>query len=96
MVYSAFDAHANFNDNPYSRHYTDYRILTEDGRPLRNVRNETHTLPGSPAEVELAPGTYRVVARANGRGVVTVPAVIKRDRVTTVHLEGGARRETGG
>ena len=47
-----------------------------------------HSLEG-PKRVQLPVGTYRVVARANGYGVVTVPVIIRADQVTTVHLEGG-------
>jgi len=41
----------------------------------------------------LPAGTYRVVARANGYGIVTVPVVIEKNQVTTVHLEGGGSWE---
>jgi hypothetical protein len=41
-----------------------------------------------PKRVQLPVGTYCVIARANGYGVVTVPVIIRADQVTTVHLEG--------
>jgi hypothetical protein len=89
MVFSAFEQGADFNSQLYRRHYTDYRILSADSRPLETVRNDCGTLVEAPKRVQLPAGTYRVVARANGYGEVTVPVVIRADRVTTVHLEGG-------
>jgi hypothetical protein len=90
-VYSAFDATGNFNGNPYRHYYTNYRILTEDGqRVVKRVRNDAGVLAEGPRKVELPVGTYRVVARANGYGQVTVPAVIRAGQTTAVHLEGGS------
>jgi hypothetical protein len=81
---------ADFNSrDPYREEYSNYRIYSQHGKLLRRVQNDNGSNFGSPAEVSLAPGKYRVVARANGFGTVTVPVVISRDRVTTVHLEGG-------
>jgi hypothetical protein len=89
-VYSAFVVNADFNSrDPYREEYSNYRIYSQHGKLLRRVQNDNGSNFGSPAEVSLAPGKYRVVARANGFGTVTVPVVISRDRVTTVHLEGG-------
>jgi hypothetical protein len=88
LVYSAFEQGADFNSQLYRRHYTDYRILSADAKPLQTVRNDSGTSVGEPKRVQLPVGTYRVVARANGYGQVTVPVVIRADQVTTVHLEG--------
>jgi hypothetical protein len=55
---------------------------------LRTVHNDNGELVEGPAEVSLAGGRYRVVALANGYGLVIVPVVIVRSQVTTVHLEG--------
>jgi hypothetical protein len=87
-VYSAFEQGADFNSQLYRRHYTDYEILSADGKRLQRVRNDRGTSVEAPQRVELPVGTYRVVARANGYGEVTVPVVIRADQVTTVHLEG--------
>lgn len=88
MVFSAFEQGADFNSQLYRRHYTDYLILSADGKPLQTVRNDSGTLMEAPKRVQLPVGTYRVVARANGYGKVTVPVVIRADQATTVHLEG--------
>jgi len=89
-VYSAFDVNADFNSrDPDREEYSNYRINLPDGKLLRRVQNDNGSNFGSPAEVSLAPGNYRVVARANGFGTVNIPVTVSRDHVTTVHLEGG-------
>ena len=50
----------------------DYEILSEVGTPLRQVRNDPGNMLGGPIRAELSSGAFRVVARANGYGVVTV------------------------
>ena len=90
VVFSAFDPYEDFNDLPYLRHYTDYKITREDGKLVQTVHNDSGTPSDRPRKVQLLVGTYDVVARANGYGVVTVPVIIRADQVTTVHLEGGS------
>ena len=80
--------HADFNDLPYLRHYTDYKITCQDGKPVQTVHNDNRTPLEVPKRVQLPTGAYCVVARANGYGVVTVPVIIRANQVTTVHLEG--------
>ena len=89
VVFSAYDQGAHFNDLPYRRVHSDYRILTTDGKLLQNVHNDNSTAVGGPKEVLLPAGRFQVVARANGYGAVTVPVVIGTNQTTTVHLEGG-------
>ena len=89
-VFSAFDSHAHFNDLPYLRHYTDYKITSADGTLQQTVHNNNGLLVEAPKSLELPVGSYQVVAHANGYGLVTVPVVIQANQVTTVHLEGGA------
>lgn len=86
VVFSAFETDTNL-DPEYARH-SRYKIFTDDGKLLQTVRNDSGTRFEGPVSVELAPGSYRVVARANGYGPVTVPVVIAANQVTTVHLEG--------
>jgi hypothetical protein len=88
VVFSAFDSHADFNDLPYLRHYTDYKITDPGGKLAQTVRNDDHNWLEGPKRVQLPVGAYRVIARANGYGVVTVPVIIRAGQVTTVHLEG--------
>ena len=89
LVFSAFDPAADFNNSPYRNRYTDYRVYCSDGTQLvKAVHNDSGKLVEGPVRVDLAAGTYRVVARANGYGTVTVPVVIKASQTTLVHLEG--------
>jgi hypothetical protein len=88
VVFSACDPHADFNDLPYQRHYTDYRIMSRNGKLLQIVQNRSGGVAEGPKQLRLPVGKYCIVARANGYGRVTVPVVIRANRVTTVHLEG--------
>jgi hypothetical protein len=96
VVFSACDQSAHFNDLPYRRVHSDYRILTTDGKLVQTVHNDNGTAAGGPKEVLLPPGQYQVVARANGYGAVTVPVIIGTNQITTVHLEGGYLLEQSG
>ena len=89
VVFSAHDPHAHFNSLPYTVFYTDYKIFSSDGRLLQSVQNNPNPSVPGPTRVALPAGDYRVVARANGYGMVTVPVVIAAHQTTTVHLEGG-------
>ena len=89
VVFSAFDPFPDLNRTPYRRRFTDYQIFSTDGeRLIRSVHNNRETLVNNPPPVELPSGSYRVVARANGYGLVTIPVVIQAGQRTTVHLEG--------
>jgi hypothetical protein len=90
VVFSAFDPNADFNDLPYSRHYTGYEITERGGKVLQTVHNANANPSEGPKRVHLPMGAYCVVARANGYGMVTVPVIIRANQVTTVHLEGSA------
>ena len=90
VVYSAYDAGANFNArDPYRPIHSDYKIFSLDGSLLRAVHNDSGTILQDPAPVELPAGKYRVVANANGYGRVTIPVVIEAHQTTVLHLEGG-------
>jgi hypothetical protein len=88
MVFSAYEQNADFDTTTYRREYTDYAILSANGRPLQTVKNDIGDLSEIPRQVPLPPGSYKVIARANGYGEVTVPVVIRAGQVTTIHLEG--------
>ena len=89
VVFSAFDPFPDLNRTPYRRRFTDYQVFSADGeRLVRSVHNNRETLLNNPPAVELPAGSYRVAARANGYGPVTVPVVIQAGQLTTVHLEG--------
>jgi hypothetical protein len=89
LVFSAFDPQPHFSDLPDKGHYTDYKIFTEDGRLLQQIHNDNGGSLEGPLEVKMEPGKYRVLARANGYGLVTVPVVVLARQTTIVHLEGG-------
>ncbi len=75
--------------SPHRPEYSDYRILTGDGQLQQVVHNNTETILQRPKQVALPAGNYRVVAPANGYGVVTVPVTIAPGEITIVHLQGG-------
>jgi hypothetical protein len=90
MVYSAYEATADYNSrNPDLPEYSDYKIFPADGKPLQRVHNDSGTILQDPVSVELPPGKYQVIARANGYGTVTVPVMIETQQSTVLHLEGG-------
>jgi hypothetical protein len=90
VVFSAYDSNPSFiNRNSRSPVYSDYNILTKNGRPLERVHNNTGTLLQDPVAVELPSGKYQVIALANGYGRVTIPVVVEAGRTTMIHLEGG-------
>ena len=94
VVFSAYDVTApGTGDYEHRHHYSDYKILSPDGKLLQNVHNDSNSVLREAARVKLPAGTYRVVAHANGYGMVTVPVVIEKNQVTTVHLEGGGSWE---
>ena len=91
MVFSAYDVNADFNSRDAHRPvYSDYRILTADGKLQQRVHNDSGTMLQRPMGVELPPGQYRIVAAANGYGMVTVPVTIAAGQTTILHLQGGS------
>jgi hypothetical protein len=89
VVYSANKVNADFNmRDPNGHEYSDYVIFTTDGKILQRIHNNSGTFLQDPAQVELPPGKYRVVARANGYGHATVPVIIASQQTTVLHLEG--------
>ena len=66
----------------------DYDLLDRDGHRLQRVKNSVDRFSTAPATVELPPGSYRVVAPANGVGLVSVNVVIAAHQTTVVHLDG--------
>jgi hypothetical protein len=89
VVYSATGRGAHFSSLPYHVFYSDYEVHTDDGKLLRKVHNDSGSSINGPQRIGLTAGSYRVVARANGYGTITVPVVIRPSQTTTVHLEGG-------
>ena len=96
VVYTAPDPHAHFGGSPYHMYYSDYEVRSEDGALVRKVHNDSGTVVEGPVEVHLPAGKYRVHARANGYGWVTVPVVIEPGKITTVRLNHLAAKGGGG
>ncbi len=89
-VYSAYSVNADFDQrDPNRPECSDYKIETDDGKLLERVHNVSDDMLQNPVDVTLSPGRYRVVARANGYGRVTIPVVIAAHQNTVLHLEGG-------
>src|SRR5262249_38634763 len=90
VVYSAFDPHPDFTaTDPDRRIHTDYKVYSFDAKLLKTVHNDTGQIVEGRVEGRLPAGQYKVQARANGYGLVTVPVVVATGRRTSVHLEGG-------
>jgi hypothetical protein len=91
VVFSAYEVGIPPPDaRAYNQRHTDYTIVNADGSNARSVMNQQGVYRGDPAKVILPPGKYRVTARANGFGQVTIPVLIAADRTTAIHLEGGS------
>ena len=90
VVYSAYKVNADFNsEDPYRPEYSDYKIYNADGKLLWRVHNNSGTILQEPTPVKLPAGNYRVFARVNGYGFLTIPVMIEARRTTVLHLEGG-------
>lgn len=89
VVYSAYETNADSTMlDPDRPEYSDYDILTAGGKLLRRVHNNSGTVLQDAVPVRLPAGHYRVVARTNGCGVVTIPVVIGVRQETVLHLDG--------
>ena len=75
------------NDFLYRPAHSDYAIYSQDGKLLQQVRNSRGPNDPEPAIVPLAPGRYKITAKARGYGLVTVPVVIRSGKLTTVNLQ---------
>ncbi len=75
------------NDFLYEPAHTDYTIYTQNGKVLEQVKNARNYEDPQPALVSLPPGTYKIQARARDFGWVTIPVVIKANKVTVVNLQ---------
>ena len=62
--------------------YTDYEVRAFGGTTFKHVVNGDE----EPAQVDLPPGHYLVVAQSDTSGTVSVPVAIERGKTTVVHL----------
>lgn len=93
MVFSPLEAVANLSAEISGQpsndwEYSDYRILSPDGKRLKWVSNNAGTDQLHPQKITLPAGEYVVVARAEGGIRVTVPVVIANRQTTVLHLDG--------
>jgi hypothetical protein len=75
------------NDFKYEPAHTDYTICSQDGKVLQKVRNARGPDDAEPAVVPLAPGHYKIEAKARDYGMVVVPVVVESGKLTTVNLQ---------
>ncbi len=76
--------------------HTSYDILSADGRFLKTVPNHMGKDDEAPMRVVLPAGKYRVVARAEGYGLVNVPVIIYGGKKTALYLQRNAMAEAAG
>jgi len=90
VVYSAYRRNADFNARDCNRpEYSDYEIFSNAGVFQQRIHNNSGTILQDVVPVTLPAGKYKVKARANGYGIVTIPVVIEARQNTVLHLEGG-------
>jgi hypothetical protein len=71
---------------PYQVH-SPYWVYTGAGEKVRAVANHVGITDQRPMTTPLPPGQYRVLARADAHGLVTVPVVVQGGMLTEVFLE---------
>lgn len=87
QVYSATRA-CNDGGIVYYPH-TSYSVYHSDGKKAAGCLNHAGADDQVPFVLPLEPGNYAVYAEAGGLGLVKVPVVIQRNRITLVFLERG-------
>ena len=75
------------NDFLYEPAHSDYTIYSQDGKIVQRVCNAQGPNDAEPAVVSLAPGTYKIEAKARDFGRVTIPVVIEPGKLTSVNLQ---------
>ena len=86
IVYSAWDRFDTL-DAEHLKH-TAYTVRSEQGTPVLHVRNRRGSFESDPQLVSLAPGRYRIEARATNVGPIKLPVVIRKGETTVVYLDG--------
>ena len=88
QVYTATEEHVE-GDNTYYYPHTGYLVYTQTGQEVKSVINHAGVTGEIPSLTHLTPGSYVVVAEADGYGRVRIPVVVKENRATVVHLARG-------
>lgn len=100
LVFSRLEAHSDngsmeaedltgeivTGDPDYYQHRA-YTMYDHRGKRIKSVGNTVGHYSEEPREVELLPGSYSVLAEAEGYGRVAIPVHIKSGRTTIVHLD---------
>lgn len=86
QVYSSLVGHSEGN-NPTWYQHTGYYVYDAHGALVERVANTVGRYDEAPRQVKLAPGQYRLKARANDYFWVEVPVIIERGQTTRVHLD---------
>jgi hypothetical protein len=88
-VYSQYSAWGTRGETMQAvTHRSDYHLQSEDGKLSQEIRNHTDEWDEGPRRIALAPGSYRIEAKAGRIGEVIVPVIIKQHETTIVHLDG--------
>lgn len=91
-VFTTTEARKDGEDTYYP--HSGYHIYTASGVRWKYVPNRIDVTDESPMVVVIPVGNYKVVARADGYGRITVPIVINGGMLTEVNLETWNRRKT--
>jgi hypothetical protein len=76
--------------------HTPYLIYDLTGHKVKTVQNHAGPTDQRPMVVDLPSGHYRVLGRASGYGLVTVPVVVSAETLTEVVLSGEGLAEARG
>ena len=87
VVYSEFEV-TRYTSDSDQRYHSDYELRSVSGELIKRVFNRSGASSEDPAAVELAPGSYLVVARATGSQRVNAPVIIDAKETTCVRLDG--------
>jgi hypothetical protein len=88
QVFTATETHLD-GDNTYYYPHSSYLVYNRQGQKVKFVPNHVGTMDEESTVVLLPPGSYVVLADAEGYGRVRIPVVLKPNRTTVLHLERG-------
>lgn len=74
-------------DHQWYDAHTAYGVYGADGRRVKSVGNAVYVYALEPEVVSLPPGSYSVIAWADGYELVKVPVIIRAGLLTEVNLE---------
>jgi hypothetical protein len=83
-----------WGEGSYYNVHTAYQVFDASGNPVKYVPNHDDATDEAPTKVELAPGTYLVLAESDRAGLVKTRVVVKPYQTTALHLESTRERST--